>query len=281
MTTRYVMMALLLALLKTPAVAQDGYQVKSSYEFSDHLPLAVGNSWTYYHSFYGDFDLVPGIETNHPTWEASSDNQFTISVLRTEIIDGNTYYVLSEGPSEGWPPMPTHFIGGKKLRWNGNQLIEHDGTSEVALYRFKLGTQGQATGHDFSYTVSLGGGSEWIVGASSIASRVNAITQTHLTFIQEDSPDIDDMTFLTGYGMDRCSVFRSDEDYTYFANEVVAVEALIQDSDTEARSDSEQPTFHRIPFLDFWDLWSDGADDGSTTSASSSSWGSIKDRQER
>ena len=279
MTTRYVMMALLLALLKTPAVAQDGYQVKSSYEFSDHLPLAVGNSWTYYHSVIGDFDPVLGIETNHPTWEASSDKLFTISVLTTEIIDGNTYYVLSDGPSEGWPPMPTHFIGGKKLRWNGNQLIEHDGTSEVALYRFKLGTQGQPS-ENFSYTLSLGG-SEVIVGAASIASRFNAITKTQLTFWQENSPDIDDMTFLTGYGMDRCSVFRSDEDYTYFANEVVAVEALIQDSGTEARSDSEQPTSHRIPFYDFWGLWSDGADDGSTTSASSSSWGSIKDRQER
>ena len=276
MTTRYVMMALLLALLKTPAVAQDGYQVKSSYEFSDHLPLAVGNSWTYYHEFYGAFDLVPGIETNHPTWEAS-DNQFTISVLKTEIIDGNTYYVLSDGPSEGWPPMPPHFIGGKKLRWNGNQLIEHDGTSEVALYRFELGTQGQPSKR-FSYTVSLGG-REVKVGGASLASRVNAITETQLSFIQENSLDIHSMAFLTGYGMNWCSVLRADGDYIYFTNEVLAVEALIHDSDIGTRSDSEQSTPLRIRYWDYGSLWSRGADDRSSTS--SSSWGSIKNRQER
>ena len=61
--------------------------------------------------------------------------QFTIEVLRTEELDGQTYYVISEMPSN-WPPAPPHFIAGKKLRWEGTQLMEHSGSGEQAIFRF-------------------------------------------------------------------------------------------------------------------------------------------------
>ena len=93
----------------------------------------MGNSWTYSHDFYdlhgmreeGWGDDWPDFWGNH---------QFTIEVLRTEELDGQTYYVISDMPSF-WPPPP-HFIAGKKLRWDGTQLMEHRGGGEQALYRF-------------------------------------------------------------------------------------------------------------------------------------------------
>ena len=56
-------------------------------------------------------------------------------MLRTEALDGQTYYVISEMPSH-WPPPPPHFIAGKKLRWEGTQLMEHRGSGEQAILRF-------------------------------------------------------------------------------------------------------------------------------------------------
>ena len=60
-----------------PAAATD-------YEVSDYLPLAVGNSWTYYHDYYdgGNIDVY----SQWPNYGI----EFTLSVLRTEVIDGHT-----------------------------------------------------------------------------------------------------------------------------------------------------------------------------------------------
>ena len=61
--------------------------------------------------------------------------QFTITVLNTEVIDGKTYYVLSDMPAN-WPPAPQHFIAGKKLRWEGTHLMERTADGEQAIFRF-------------------------------------------------------------------------------------------------------------------------------------------------
>ena len=61
--------------------------------------------------------------------------RFTITVERTEVIDGKTYYLLSDMPAN-WPPAPPHFIAGKKLRWEGTHLMEYTGGGDQALYRF-------------------------------------------------------------------------------------------------------------------------------------------------
>ena len=108
------------ALAAIPAVAQ------TTVEVSDFLPLSVGNSWTYVF-IYDD-------PRRHP--DQFHGEEITISILRTEMIDGNAYYEFSDIP-EGFAVAPAHSIAGKKLRWKGSHLMEHDGVSEYAVYRFQ------------------------------------------------------------------------------------------------------------------------------------------------
>ena len=129
----------------------------TDYEVSDYLPLAVGNSWTFGHEWYlnegdGLEDLDDRfIESNWPAYEATWGGRFTITVERTEVIGGKTYYVLSGMPSGGWPPAPPHFLAGKKLRWEGTSLVEHDGTGEQTFFRFD-GSGGRGTGYTIPTT---------------------------------------------------------------------------------------------------------------------------------
>ena len=118
-----------------PAAATDN-------EAADYLPLAVGNSWTYEH-LYHDYNAVGGgiIEYSayYDQWPGLYDPvlypELTIEVLNTEVIDGKTYYVISDMPAN-WPPAPPHFIAGKKLRWEGSRLMERTADGEQAIFRF-------------------------------------------------------------------------------------------------------------------------------------------------
>ena len=111
----------LLALVATPALSET-----SPLQVSDFLPLSVGNSWIY-DFYYKDPRRDP---------DGSQYSQITISILRTEVIDGHTYYVFSGIPA-GVPIAPVHSIADKKLRWEGNSLMQHDGVSEYSIYRFQ------------------------------------------------------------------------------------------------------------------------------------------------
>ena len=126
---RLILAALLSLSGVLPTVATD-------YQASDYLPLAVGNSWTYEHDFY-DIDRLYGDRSQWPAYTAQfpENPQFTITVERTEVIDGKTYYVLSDMPAN-WPPAPPHFIAGKKLRWEGTHLMERTADGEQAIFRF-------------------------------------------------------------------------------------------------------------------------------------------------
>ena len=107
--------------------------VATEYQAADYLPLAVGNSWTYEHDHAdrdADYSQWSTYTAQHP-----KTPQFTIEVVRTEELDGQTYYVICDMPAN-WPPAPPHFIAGKKLRWAGTHLMEHSGSGEQALYRF-------------------------------------------------------------------------------------------------------------------------------------------------
>ena len=128
-TIQLTLAALLGLSLMLPAVATE-------YQASDYLPLAVGNSWTYDHEYY-DIERRFGDRSQWSAYlaQAPETPQFTIEVLRTEELDGQTYYVISEMPSN-WPPPPPHFIAGKKLRWEGTQLMEHSSSGEQAIFRF-------------------------------------------------------------------------------------------------------------------------------------------------
>ncbi len=116
----------------------------TTYRVPEYLPLEVGNSWTYWHSYsegrftvdeYGFEELVERPPMS--AWDMSETHEFTVSILRTEVLDGHTWYVFSDMP-DNWPPAPTYFLAGKKVRWDGNNLMEHDGTSEFSVYRFHI-----------------------------------------------------------------------------------------------------------------------------------------------
>ena len=73
----------------------------------------------------------------NPSYIPNSRSQ----VLHTEVIDGKTYYVLSDMPAN-WPPAPPHFIAGKKLRWEGTRLMERTDEGEQAIFRFDATIRG-------------------------------------------------------------------------------------------------------------------------------------------
>ena len=77
--------------------------VATEYQAADYLPLAVGNSWTYEHDHAdrdADYSQWSTYTAQHP-----KTPQFTIEVVRTEALDGQTYYVISDMPAN-WPPAP-------------------------------------------------------------------------------------------------------------------------------------------------------------------------------
>ena len=127
----------------------------TEYQASDYLPLAVGNSWTYDHEYY-DIERRFGDYDQWPAYFAQESSEFTIEVLRTEELDGQTYYVISEMPSN-WPPPPPHFIAGKKLRWEGTHLMEHSGSGEQAIFRF----DGHGTSYDIPTVEGTTGSQLW------------------------------------------------------------------------------------------------------------------------
>ena len=142
-----------------------------------YLPLAVGNSWTYAHeysNFLGTFDSPRERYSTYYRWPARGFNSphewystyyrwparanelpyphgrlVSITVQGTEVIDGKTYYVLSDLP-DNWPPAPSYFIAGKKLRWAGTHLMERTADGERSVFRFD-------GANDAGYTVETDG----------------------------------------------------------------------------------------------------------------------------
>ena len=96
------------------------------------LPLAIGNTWEYWHGRYylydGTFD---------------HGQLVTIRITHTENIGRHTYYVFSDMPYEE-PPVPAFFLAGKKVRWEDNHLLFRQQDEDVVLYQFK---------HDHLYAI--------------------------------------------------------------------------------------------------------------------------------
>ena len=122
-------LAVLLGLSRAlPAVATE-------YQASDYLPLAVGNSWTYGHR-YSDRDAD---YSQWSTYTAQHPNrpQFTIEVLRTEELDGQTYYVISE-------QAIYRFDGADETGYTistdegDNRVTVHPGADPVPRYFFEF-----------------------------------------------------------------------------------------------------------------------------------------------
>ena len=262
-----------LGMLSAPVLAQT-----TDFDVQSFMPLAVGNSWTYDH-FWEDYrygrDETPPSYTD---WEMNPE--LTIEVLRTEVIGGETYYVLSDMPSTGWPPAPTHFIAGKKLRWDGDNLVEHNGTSIDSLYRFH--TPPTTVGWvDRTYTIANGQ-----TAYSRIDSAQNGVARMFFSFVA-NSGDTDGSgaLFMQGYGISRAGEETRVEDYFTYENKLGAKRAvLLTGSDqraAEGRSDAGE--FRQFNFEDvLWayygsDTFPEGTPVDKTSGVTNSSWGDLKD----
>ena len=230
-TIRFILAVVIGLSRAQPTVATD-------YAVTDYLPLAVGNSWTYHHR-YSDPDA------DYSPWSTYSNQnrQLTITVERAEVIDGKTYYVISEMPSN-WPPAPSYFIAGKKLRWEGTHLMERTAEGEQALYRFD-GT------NKAEYAVSTDEGDT----LAKVRRRPTPVPMYEFEFhgfMEEGYYPVGRGRFLAGYGLDRCDRTIAGTDVTYFINRMTSLRAVLGGTTVEYED-------ALIP-----------------TSTSSSSWGMVK-----
>ncbi len=216
-----------------PAIATD-------YEASDYLPLAVGNSWTYKH-FYLDVEFMTEDYDRWPTfWDRKG--QLTITVERTEVIDGKTYYVISDMPAD-WPPAPPHFIAGKKLRWEGTHLMERTTDGEQAIYRFD-------GANEAGYEIPTNEGSNRVTVEILPEPVPIYVFYFHGNF--RGGPRGRGFGFLAGYGLDIGGWGISGEDHPLFENSVKSLHAMLGGT--------------RVKYEDAL----------VSTSTSSSSWGQVK-----
>ncbi|MFA6109291.1 MAG: hypothetical protein WDA75_11040 [Candidatus Latescibacterota bacterium] len=98
------------------------------------LPLSVGNSWTFTHRYLNDRPDLLGMSWNSPAYAYRDDVQ--IAITHTEQIDGQTYYVFSDLDYD-FPPVPSFFLAGKKVRWDEQgRLMVRGQDTEFCLYDF-------------------------------------------------------------------------------------------------------------------------------------------------
>ncbi|MFA6108593.1 MAG: hypothetical protein WDA75_07485 [Candidatus Latescibacterota bacterium] len=68
------------------------------YRPEDFMPLAVGNSWTYQHSYFDDRVRWDDDPNNNDQTIVYQPVEVTLEITHTEVIGGHTYYVFSEPP---------------------------------------------------------------------------------------------------------------------------------------------------------------------------------------
>ena len=215
---------------------------RAEYQASDYLPLAVGNSWTYDHDFYDlkgpDGERRYGDRSQWSAYLAQEFPQFTIEVVRTEELDGQTYYVIGDMPSN-WPPPPPHFIAGKTLRWEGTQLMEHSSSGEQAIFRFD--------GHGTSYDIPE------VEGDNRVTVEVfPEPVPLYAFYFHGNGEGSRAFGFRAGYGLGRGGWGIAGEDYLAFTNDVRPLRAVLGGTSVEYED-------ALIP-----------------TSTSSSTWGAVK-----
>ena len=269
-------LAAALVALNAPAAAP-----AADYEARDYLSLTVGNSWTFRHEVN---DYHGGIFDHSLRWPAyeqaildsgwAKGSLVTITVERTEEIDGLTYYVLSDIPEGGWPPAPPHCPVGKKLRWKGSELMERTDTGEQSFFRFDGASR---------YTIPLTHGDDEVTrrGGGGPPPRAPTIGfgftgNDALDWLSEFEPEgwwgARGVTFLAGYGLSYCSEHAQGPDYGVFKNKLSAVRAvLVEDTSDGRRGQSGTPRTIEID-----DAARGGPPPEPPSSASSSSWGQVK-----
>ena len=200
----------------------------------------MGNSWTYHH-YYRDVvgEREEGYDDQWPAYFAQESSEFTIEVLRTEELDGQTYYVISEMPSN-WPPAPPHFIAGKKLRWEGTHLMEHRGSGEQAIFRFDGANRAD-------YDIPT------VEGDNRVTVELSAEPVPMYTFyFHGNGEELGEIGFLAGYGLD---IGGWAEDYPLFINQVDPIHAVIGGTRVEyedALIPTSTPVAAAVGFDDFF-----------------------------
>ena len=195
----------------------------------DWLPLAVGNSWTYSH-LYAD-SVNPEEESQWSNYTASLGYpKFTISVMRTEVINDTTYFVLSDMP-DLWPPPPSYFISGKKLRWAGDLLMERtDDGERQSVYRFG-GASGASESNGTSYAVATQEGftqGETVLGGRFRFDEEEGTAGASGSQSKWWGWSAGWATFLKGFGVHYCGLERGTSDATpLFKNSLTATQAVI------------------------------------------------------
>ena len=276
---------LILAVLSPVAAQQQTKNVE------DYLPLAVGNSWTYEQVVLDARMNLDGSHLNPSTTDPVE--QFTISILSTEVIDGETYYVFSEVPGTLVYDVPDHFIGGKKLRWNGNHLTEHDGTSELSLYRFDMPTSPE-NWIENSYSIPTTEGDTLVVARSWMMPNSGLLDQSftfygYTGYVSEGGWDagtkikyqwVRGHIFAEKWGLWFSSESLRDDDHGPYQNVLSPVRATFYtdtQGGTDTRSaDGDSPSGTTYEY-DAYRCARDGKPDcGFPTSQSSASWGAVK-----
>ena len=274
------MTRILLALLVVAATLSPSHG-----DLSDFLPLNVGNSWTYGHLYYDDLDSdrdnrVRGYQT------------VTLRIRSTEVIAGKTYYVFGDfSPSPH--PAPPHSLFGKKVRWEGDSLMVHDGTYEYPLLRFRE-TPDSRDAEEETYSVDPSEAE----GATKV-TRADFFTAPggHLAYFKflgspkEDATNLRhyqysrSATFVRGYGMMHVIERVDNEDYSLFENNLSGKTARLLESsspdeggETSARDADSEDTYREISRDDASANRGLMRHDHTTTgSTSKSSWGQTKE----
>ncbi len=283
-----------------PTADGSSYTVQDSYTIQDFMPMAVGNSWTFEHLYmdqrhFYDPDHTENLHLTDsihhgsgyfPTWDAS-DKRLTISIVRTEVHDGNTYYVFSATlPSGSWPPAPgftesstTKLLLGMKLRWDGDTIMMWDGVSAVELLRFPaLPSNSDLRVEDTAYNASIDGQS-YPVSTYSRLSRLNDIPEIGFAFSSHGFGS--GIGFVGGFGVigTTLSSDRIDIDVgPPFWNELFGVEAtLVVDGDGGSRDSSDISDSQETITIDRSDLRYWQRRGRRSTSLTNSSWGAVKE----
>ncbi len=255
-------------------------------DLSDFLPLNVGNRWTYTHLYYEKLGSRSASEAVHEV------QTVTLGISRTREIDGKTYFVFNE--MSGTRPAPAHTLFGKKVRWQGDSLMVHAGTSEYPLYRF---TEASVPEQSVWETYSLDPSVDDDTSVNRHA-RLSGPTGFHTNvfwFLGSSFRDIHNpeytrhVTFLRGFGMAISGewVEYSGNDYESFTHSLYPEAARLRYPSSEQEEDTshssgpsdEEDAYLEIDYGRRYDAGTEGLMlHNHTTGTSSSSWGLIKER---
>ena len=277
-------LAALFLLAAAPLAAQEK-------NVEDYLPLAVGNSWTYDHSFVDGRRNTDGSFVNP---SGTGNTEITISILRTEVIDGDTYYVFSDPTSDLPVEIPDHFLAGKKLRWEGTQLMEHDGVSSFSIYHFDIPTSDV---HVRYYSIQPTLGDTLVRAVSGLGGRRDYMRQSfsfegYTGYLTEGGWDNGwiglwrrTLRFSEDYGVTHAREALIDYDYSVYANVLLPVRAVIHTSQGPPSAPRNEDGLYQTSFeYDDYSCYRRGADlryesiecNYPPTSTPQESWGSIK-----